>query len=40
MEIDPKQTCRVYLITYSQADLSKFPRRESFGNAIAMAFNS
>ena len=40
MEIDPKQARLVYLITYSQANLSKFPKRESFGNAIAMAFNS
>ena len=40
MEIDPKQGRRVYLITYSQADLSKFPRRVSFGNVIALAFNS
>ena len=40
MEIDPKQARRVYLITYSQADISKFPTRESFGNAIAMAFKS
>ena len=40
METDPKQTCCIYVITYSQADLSKFPRRELFGNAIAMAFNS
>ena len=40
MEIDPKQARRVYLITYSQADISKFPTRESFGNAITMAFNS
>ena len=40
MEIDPKQACRIYLITYSQADLSKFPTRESFGNAIPIAFNS
>ena len=40
MEIDPKQACHIYLITYSQADLSKFPTRESFGNAIPIAFNS
>ena len=40
MEINPKQACRIYLITYSQVDLSKFPTRESFGNAIPIAFNS
>ena len=31
---------RQYLVTYSQADLNKFPTRESFGNAIEKAFNS
>ena len=40
MESDPKQARRVYLITFSQADRSKFPTRELFGNAITMAFNS
>ena len=40
MEIDATQACQVYLITHSQAELSKFPTRKSFGNAIAIAFNS
>ena len=40
MEIDPKQARRVYLITYSQADLPKFPERKLFVNAIAIVFNS
>ena len=40
MEIDAKQACQVYLITHSQAKLSKFPKRKSFGNATAIAFNS
>ena len=31
---------RQYLVTYSQADLEKFPTRESFGNALVSCFNS
>ena len=30
---------RTYLVTYSQADLVKFPDRKSFGDAVCMAFN-
>lgn len=30
---------RQYLVTYSQANLQKFPTRESFGRALAEAFN-
>lgn len=30
---------RQYLVTYSQADLQKFPTRESFGTAVRDAFN-
>ena len=31
---------RQYLVTYSQADLNKFPSRESFGNMLCTEFNS
>ena len=31
---------RTYLITYSQADRTKFPSRQSFGEAVANEFNS
>ena len=30
---------RQYLVTYSQADLSKFPSRDSFGNMLHNEFN-
>ena len=30
---------RTYLITYSKADLSKFPSRESFGEVVVGGFN-
>ena len=30
---------RVYLVTYSRADLTKFPSRWQFGDAVADAFN-
>ena len=30
---------RVYLITYSHADLTKLPKRREFGDAVADAFN-
>ena len=30
---------RVYLITYSRADLTKFPSRREFGDAVADVFN-
>lgn len=30
---------RIYLVTYSQADLKIFPTRESFGNMIELEFN-
>jgi len=39
-EIDSSQARRVYLITYSQADLNKFPTRESFGRVVAGAFTN
>ena len=36
----PRATRRSYLVTYSQADLKKFPSRESFADCVANAFNS
>ena len=31
---------RQYLVTYSQADIEKFPTRESFGKMMEEEFNS
>lgn len=31
---------RQYLVTYSQADLNKFPTRETFGNAVVSCFGA
>ena len=31
---------RTYLVTYSQADLKKFPTRESFGTMLEAKFNA
>ena len=31
---------RVYMVTYSQADLNKFPERSDFSHAVEEAFNS
>lgn len=39
-EIDSNKPRRSYLITYSQAELEKFPTRESFATAIVEAFVS
>ena len=39
-EINCGKPRRSYLITYSQADLSKFPTRESFAAAICEVFTS
>ena len=36
---DPRSGRRQYLITYSQADMTKFPR-ESFGNMLENEFNA
>ena len=30
----------VYLVTYSQADMTKFPTRKSFGNDVAKYFHT
>ena len=38
--IDCGKPRRSYLITYSQADLLKFPTRESFALAVVDAFTS
>ena len=38
--MDPNVGKRQYLITYSQADLEKFPTRESFGQSLEVAFNA
>ena len=35
-----KSNRRTYLVTYSQADLVKFPSRQSFGEAVEAAFNA
>ena len=39
-EIDCSKPRRSYLITYSQAELSKFPTRESFAAAVCDVFTS
>ena len=39
-QVSTKQTCRSYLVTYSQADLQLFPTRASFGSAVGEAFNT
>ncbi len=39
-EIDKSKPRRSYLVTYSQADLQRFPTGESFGEAVAAAFTS
>lgn len=36
----PRQTRTVYLVTYSQADLTKFPTRNDFANAVVESFTS
>ena len=39
-QIKKNQMRRTYFITYSRADMELFPTRESFGLAIAEAFDS
>ncbi len=39
-EIDKTKPRRTYLITYSKADLQKFPTRELFAKAVVAAFTS
>lgn len=36
---NPRAEKRQYLVTYSQADLKKFPSRQSFGEMVAHEFN-
>ena len=38
VEIGSRDLRRVYLITYRQADLNKFPTRQSFADAVLAAF--
>jgi len=38
-KLTPRISRRVYLITYSQADLTKFPTREKFGEAVKKGFD-
>lgn len=38
-QLSRKKMRRSYLVTYSQADLERFPSRESFGQAVASAFD-
>ena len=37
--LDPRQNRSVYLITYSQADVTRFATRDSFANAVLRAFD-
>ena len=37
---NPRNGRRTYLVTYSQADLNKFPSRESFGQMLEEQFNT
>jgi len=39
-QINNRTVRRVYLVTYSRADLGKFPERSDFGAAVADAFNT
>ena len=39
-ELDPRAVRSMYMVTYSQADLNKFPMRESFANAVVSTFES
>ena len=37
-ELDPGQSRRVYLFTYSKANVEKLPSRQSFSSAVTTAF--
>ena len=39
-ELGPRQSRQVYLVTYSQADRTKFPTRHSFAEAVVASFFS
>ena len=38
-ELDSRSIRKVYLITYSKADLIKFPTRRSFADAVIASFS-
>ena len=40
IELKTSQAQRTYFVTYSQADLSKFPTRQSFGEQVVAYFNA
>ena len=40
MHVSDRATRRTYLVTYSQADREKSPKRQSFGECVENAFNS
>ena len=40
IELKTSQARRTYLVTYSRADLSKFPARQSFGEQVVAYFNA
>ena len=39
-ELDPRAARSTYMVIYSQADLNKFPTRESFAKAVVSTFES
>ena len=39
-KLDPRTPRRSYLVTYSQADLVRFPTRKHFGKIIKASFNA
>lgn len=39
-ELNPRASRRTYLVTYSRADINRFPSRRDFGKIIKAAFNS
>ena len=39
-ELGPRQSRQVYLVTYSQADRTKFPTRHSLAEAVVASFSS
>ena len=39
-QLNPRASRRTYLVTYSRADMNRFPSRKEFGKIIKAAFNS
>ena len=39
LELDPRQVRQVYLVTYSQANTTKFPTRRSFAEVVVRSFS-